>query len=201
MSALLSRRAALLLPLAGCAEMRAPRVASAVPPELVGLAADPLRAGASLAAGLFAEEGRALAGDAARAARGFALLEGLALDAAASPRLAPIPGLVRLLGEAVQETRRSAGLSADAPGAEAVAAYMEAAASLDLGERGGAVAALAPPRFTPGGEGALARLASPGTLPVAAIATARLEQALRATAPLAVPDRDIALQPGGPAGR
>jgi hypothetical protein len=197
----LPRRAALLLPLAGCAEMRAPAVPSAVPPELVGFAADPLRAGASLAAGLFAEEARGLAGDAARAARGFALLEGLALDAAASPRLAPIPGVVRLLGEAVAETRRAAGLSAGVPGAEAITAYLAAAAHLDRGDRTAAATALAPPRFTPGGEGALARLAAPGALPVAGIATARLEQALRATAPLAMPDRDLTLQPGVPAGR
>jgi hypothetical protein len=36
---------------------------------------------------------------------------------------------------------------------------------------------------------------------VAAIATARLERAFRATAPLAVPERDLARKPGVPAGR
>lgn len=190
------RRALLAAPLAACAELRAPAVPSRVPPELVGFAPDPLGAGAQRAAALFADEAAGLAGDAGRAARAFALLEGLALDAAATPRIAEVPGVARLLAEAAAETRRSAGALQDAAGEALVAAYMAAAAALARGERAAAEAALPATLFAPPGAGALARLAAPGRLPVAAIATARLEQAMRATAPLAAPEAGLGLQPG-----
>lgn len=175
------RRGVLLLPLLGaCAELRTPQDApSAV---LAGAPAvgSPLRAAVEATAADFARQGEALSGRPAEAALALARLEALQLEAAdrrAWPSLSP--GIAIALRTARDENRAALGVAAAAPPATVIRALGTAAARLRAGDRPGAVAALAPPVFEPGGEATLERLGALGPLPAAEQAMAALARDVR----------------------
>jgi len=173
------RAAAAFLLLAACAELRTPPPAPP-PAALAPGVVEPVPAIVSLAARDFADRGSALADQPARAALAAARLEWLAGAAAANDRrLAPLGASVAQdLALARIELRDALGTAETAATAPTVQALLTAAAALRSGDPDRAAAALAAPRFLPGGNASVARLAALGPLPQAALATQRTEEAL-----------------------
>jgi hypothetical protein len=162
-----------LLALAGCAEMRTPAPASRVPLGLASGAVDPVRQMIAESAAAFADGGRSLLGDPARLTRAAAQLEFVTAEFARDPRWAPLPAGVNLEMRAARtELRAALGIRAGAEPDAVVRALAAAHQALARNDRAAAAAALEPALFDPGGNVVLARLANPGPLPQARIATA-----------------------------
>ncbi|MXP65757.1 hypothetical protein E0493_20615 [Roseomonas sp. M0104] len=167
----------LVAALGGCAEMRTPPSAFAVPLDLMPGATDPLRSAVDMAVADFADQGAALAGRPVRTARAAARLEYLAEVLAADPRYAALPpGTILALRGAVGEVRRALGLSEITPPEQAVTLLAGAARALEAGRRPPLPEAV----FPAGPEVTLRRLNEPGPLPEAAIATGRLQETVAA---------------------
>jgi len=177
---LILRRALLAAPLLGCEELRTP----ASPPAAVltgtPTAGPPLRAAVEATAAAFANQAAGLAGRPAEAALALARFEALTLEVAqgrAWPGVSPT--LVIAMRVARDENRAALGAAQRAEGAAMVAAFGATAARLRANDRAGAVAALAPPLFDPGGAATLDRLAQIGPLPAAEQASAALAREVR----------------------
>lgn len=177
---MIPRRALLALPLLGCEELRTP----ANPPAAVltgaPTAGPPLRAAVEATAAAFANGAAGLAGRPAEAALALARFEALTLEVAearAWPGLSPT--LAIAMRVARDENRAAVGGAQQADGARMVAAFATVAARLRANDRAGALAALAPPLFDPGGEVTLDRLAGIGPLPAAEQASAALAREVR----------------------
>jgi hypothetical protein len=161
-----------LLILGACAEMRQPPVATRVPAVLSAGSADPVRGMLADAAGSFSDAGRSMLGDPARFARAAAQLELLTAELARDARWAPLPAGVGLEMRAARtELRAALGTRAGADPDQVARALATAHVALARGDRAAAAAALDPALFEPGGVVVLARLANPGPLPQARIAT------------------------------
>lgn len=168
---------ALLLP--ACAELRTPAPRNELPLDLVPGSEDPFRSAVRLSARDFADQGSALNGDPARTARAAARLEYLAQAVASDPRYSSLTtGMTLALRGAVGEVRQALGLSPTALPDQAIRAYAAAARAID--RRRGLDDALPETLFPAGPERTRQRLAEPGPLPEAAIATGRLEEAVTA---------------------
>lgn len=167
----------LVLALAGCAELRTPRPAPA-PPDLLagpGIAStvQPTRAALQAAADAFANTGLGLAGKPSEAAQAAAQLDYVAEDLRRNPQFSGLPeGVRRDMQLARTEVREALGIDAAAPSAAVVRALLDVARELRAGRRAAAAQRMAAPMFRPGGELSIRRLAEPGPLPTAAIATA-----------------------------
>jgi hypothetical protein len=162
----------LIAALAGCAEMRTPAPASRIPAALTSGSADPVRSMLAEAAGAFADGGRSMLGDPARLARAGAQLELVAAELARDPRWAPLPAGVGLEMRAARtELRAALGTRSGANPDDVARALAAAHLALVRGDRAAAAAALTPALFEPGGNVVLARLANPGPLSQARIAT------------------------------
>lgn len=177
---LILRRTLLAIPLLGCEELRTP--AGPPPAVLSGApaAGPPLRAAVEATAAAFANQAAGLAGRPAEAALALARFEALTLEVAggrAWPGLSPT--LAIAMRVARDENRAAVGGAQQAEGAAMVAAYATTSARLRADDRAGAVAALAPPLFDPGGEVTLDRLAEIGPLPAAEQASAALAREVR----------------------
>ncbi|MGG5810035.1 hypothetical protein [Falsiroseomonas sp. CW058] len=158
---------------AGCAEMRTPPASARIPPALAPGAIDPVRQMLAEAAAAFADGGRSMLGDPARLARAAAQLELVTAELARDTRWAPLPAGVNLEMRAARtEIRAALGTRAGADPDAVARALAAAQAALARGDRAAAAAALDPALFEPGGNVVLARLANPGPLPQARIATA-----------------------------
>jgi hypothetical protein len=158
--------------LTGCAEMRTPPAASRVPAVLAAGSADPVRGMLAEASASFSDAGRSMLGDPARLSRAAAQLELLTSELARDPRWAPLPaGLGLEMRAARTEIRAALGTRAGADPDEVARALARAHVALVRGDRAAAGAALDPSLFEPGGNVVLARLANPGPLPQARIAT------------------------------
>lgn len=174
----------LLLPLAlgaallgGCAELRTPREALAPPLDLVPGSEDPVRGAVRLAAADFADQGAALQGRPAAAARAAARLEYLTQTLVLEQRFAALPpGLMLSMGGAVREVRQALGISEATPPEQVVSLLAEVARALEARRNPPLPQAV----FPAGAEATLRRLREPGPLPEAAIATGRLQEAMAA---------------------
>ncbi|MFZ6763727.1 hypothetical protein [Pseudoroseomonas sp. WGS1072] len=169
--------AALLLP--ACAELRTPPPRTELPLDLVPAAQDPFRSAVRLAARDFADQAAGLNGRPAETAKAAARLEFLAQAIATDPRYSDFPpGMVMALRGAVAEVRQAIGLSETALPDQAIGALAAAARAIEAG--GGSGGAFPETLFPAGPERTRQRLAEPGPLPEAAIATGRLEEAVAA---------------------
>lgn len=174
------RRVLLAAPLLGCEDLRTPAGPPAPVLSAAPTAGPPLRAAVEATAAAFANQAAALAGRPAEAAVALARFEALTLEVAqgrAWPGLSPT--LVIAMRVARDENRAAVGGAQQAEGAAMIAAFGTAAARLRANDRAGAVAALAPPLFDPGGEVTLDRLAEIGPLPAAEQASAALAREVR----------------------
>ncbi|MDB5370503.1 MAG: hypothetical protein JWP20_2061 [Roseomonas sp.] len=156
--------------LAGCSELRAPRASQPVPTELLPANEEPVRAAANLTARDFADQGAALQGRPAEAARAIARLEWLTATLSTDPRYAALPeGIGMSMRAAAAETRGALGIVEDTPPAAVTASLSAIARALEAGATPAFPAAI----FPAGAERSLQRLTTPGPLPQAGIATGR----------------------------
>lgn len=160
------------LVLGACAELRTPPPGSRVPAALAAGSVDPVPRIAGESASAFADAGRSMLGDPARMARAAAQLEVLAVELARDPRWAALPAGVSLEMRAARtELRAALGTRAGADPDAVARALAAAHVALARGDRAAAAASLDGALFDPGGVVVLARLANPGPLPQARIAT------------------------------
>lgn len=160
-----------LLP--ACAEMRAPPPGSRIPAALAPASIDPVRQMLAEATAAYADGGRSMLGEPGRLARAAAQLELVTDELGRDPRWAPLPIQVGMeLRAARTEQRAALGIRAGAEPAAVARALTAAHLALARGDRAAAAAALDPALFDPGGNVVLARLANPGPLFQARIATA-----------------------------
>jgi hypothetical protein len=161
--------------MAGCAELRAPRVVQPVPLELLPPNVEPVRAAARLAAGDFANQGVALAGNPAQTARAIARLEWLTAVLSTDQRYAALPpGVPMAMRAAAAETRLALGMVADTPAAVATADLAAIARALDAGTEPPFPADV----FPAGPTISLQRLTAPGPFPQSGIATGNAADAI-----------------------
>lgn len=157
--------------MAGCSELRAPRVAQPVPLALLPVGQDPVRAGIEMAAADFSNQGVGLRGKPAETARAIARLEWLTAVVSTDPRYRALPiGLGMALRASVVETREALGMVADTPPALATSSLTNIAAALDAGTTPVVPADI----FPAGAERTLQRLTAPEPFPQSGIATGRL---------------------------
>lgn len=170
--------AALVLMLAGCAELRTPPP-NAAPAALAPGAADPTRTMIAAAASDFVDRGNGLANRPREAALAAARLEWLTDRVTVDPALRLLGGgIAQDLALARNELRDALGVAETAPAATVVAWLLGAARALGAGDATAAGASLPAPLFRPGGEGSVARLGTLGPMPQAALATQRMAEAL-----------------------
>jgi hypothetical protein len=159
--------------LAACAELREPPPSARIPPVLSGTTGDPVRFMLAEATAAFADGGRSMLGDPSRLARAAGQVEIVTAELARDPRWAPLPSVVGLEMRAARtELRAALGTRAGADPYAVGRALAAAHAALVRDDRRTAAAALDPALFEPGGNVVLARLANPGPLAQARIATA-----------------------------
>lgn len=177
------RRRLALLAFPGLAALAAcgppsPMLVASLPRGFVDGAGDPLRAAVLQANAAFANQA-GLQGNPAAAARAIAEMEFLAVQMPGNPS---VPGNTSLLQPqlfgARAEWRRALGISHETPPQSVINALFATAQGLEGGNRAGAVAALAPAVFAPGGEASLARLGALPPLPQTARAAAAAQNAL-----------------------
>jgi len=154
-----------LLALGGCAEMLRPRVAAPPPAGLLPPMADPVGGALAATTTAFTDQGAALRGRPAQAARAAAQFEYLADQAPAWTPVSPAAEIA--LAAARAEIRAAAGVPDTATPGQTMVALTNAANALDRQNQGAALAALAPV----GGEPTLRRLSDLGALPNAEQAT------------------------------
>jgi hypothetical protein len=161
--------------LAGCAELRTPPSRMAVPLAIVPSSDDPVRGAAQLAAVDFADQGATLSGRPAATARAAARLEYLTQSLTQDTRYAAVPtGMVLALGAAVREVRQALGIAESAVPEQLVGILTAAAGAIEAGRDPVLPAAV----FPAGPQRTLQRLAQPGPLPDAALATGRLVEVI-----------------------
>jgi len=130
--------------------------------------------------GGFAQQGGGARVATRRGGAGPCALEALtreAADARSWPNLSP--SVAQALRTARNENRAALGVPQQAPAGEVTAALARVSARLRADDRAGALAALAPPLFEPGGEVTLERLGALGPLPAAEQASAALAREVR----------------------
>ncbi|PWS34162.1 hypothetical protein DFH01_26400 [Falsiroseomonas bella] len=159
--------------LAACAEMRQPPEFARIPPGLGVASADPVPAMIAEAAAAFSDGGASLNGRPAEAARAIGQMELVAEAFRRNPRWAPVSAAtVTELRTARTEWRQAIGIPETAAPETVAVALGQASLALRENDTQRAAAALAPAAFMPGGAPAIARLAAPGPLPQARIASA-----------------------------
>ncbi len=178
----LALSAALPLLAVACAEMR-----QAPPPppptdllagsQQPGALVNPVRGAVLASAAAFADAGLSLADKPEATAQAAAQLEYLVIALPVSRGYAGINETTRInLGLARDEVRSALGIAAEAPGDAVMRALLAAARAQRAGQGATAAAALPAGMFRPGGVGSIRRLAEPGPLPMAAMATSQAQQ-------------------------
>jgi hypothetical protein len=162
----------LLLALPACAEMRQRPDHARIPPGLGVAAADPVPAMVAEAAAALADGGASLNGRPAETARTLGQMELVAEAFRGSPRWAPVSSATLTeMRTARTEWREAIGIPATAAGEAVAIALGQASLRLRENDTAGAAGALVPALFQPGGAPTIARLAAPGPLPQARIAS------------------------------
>jgi hypothetical protein len=185
--------------LGACAEMRQPPDFARIPPGLGVAVADPVPAMVAEAAAAFSDAGASLNGRPADTARAIGQMELVAEALRRSPRWAPVStATVTELRTARTEWRQAIGIPETAAPETVAAALGQASLALRENDTARAAAALAPDAFTPGGTPAIARLAAPGPLPQARIASAMARDEVARMARMQLGGVTGALDPDAP---
>jgi hypothetical protein len=189
----------LLLVLPACAEMRQQPEFARVPPGLGVAAADPVPAMIAEASAALADGGASLNGRPAEAARAIGQMELVTEAFRRNPRWSPVSSATLTeLRTARTEWRGAIGIP-EAAEAEAVAiALGQASLALREADTARAAAALAAGLFAPGGTPTVARLAAPGPLPQARIASVMARDEVQRMARMQLGGVTGALDPDAP---